>query len=442
MNIRHLLFITILAAALSGCEKNNMVSETSSDEMKMIALRSVGKEFPGTPSYNLENCIVADAKKTLESLRYVDPYPIYYLDYYANVDWNRLIKDPEDRYTVNDRERMTGDVDALLYTHTATGAYTPSKGACSGFITYNKEGDLLFGRNYDAGTAPLVVVFNKNVKQGEHKSVMMTNLMMTQWLFGESYEYDGCLLENGRNLNVLLRQPLIVMDGMNDAGLCFAAYQLPSFQGGAQPDEEGPGETERPISVDQNSGKRQLPQIIAIYKILTECATVDEVVAMLKSYDYTNMCASVNTHWLIADAEGDWRILEYWRDREGKDSLIVMDENDRYKAAYQPIGYIPYEYRCIENYYCNKDATQTFASDFWQFSYTTKARVANMMRHYSPVMTEKEALKCLQYGSYGVEVPNEVTDWSCVYNPRKKTLIFNMRNDLSTVYYVDLNKDL
>ena len=64
-----------------------------------------------------------------------------------------------------------------------------------------------------------------------------------------------------------------------------------------------------------------------------------------------------------------------------------------------------------------------------------------MMRHYSPVMTE-EALKCLQFGNYGIEVPNEVTDWSCVYNTRKKTMIFNMRNDLSTVYSVDLNKDL
>lgn len=445
MNIfKTLLYFAVCAVSAIpvSCTKESPDSANSSDKLNIIDLRSAGKEIPGTPAYNLSDCKVEGAEKTLKSLRYVDPLPIYFMDYYAKVDWNSLIKDPEDRYAVGDIESLTTDMDALLYNKAPAKSVLPSKGACSGFVCFNPEGDLLVGRNYDGDTEPLVVLFNKAVDPGEHRSLIMTDLQLMQGFFGESYEHDDCLLEKGRNLNVLLRQPFLVVDGMNDAGLCLAVYQLPSFQGGALPEEEGPGVTERPVSVDQNTGKKQLPQLIALRKILTESATVEDVVALLQSYDYTNMLVSGNMHWLVADAKGDWRILEYWRGSDGKDSLIVLDEDARYKAAYQPVGFIPYEYRCIENYYCNKEATLTFVSDFWQCSYTTKARVSNMMHHYSPVMTEDEALKCLQFGNYGIEVPNEVTDWSCVYNTRKKTMIFNMRDDLSTVYSVDLNKDL
>ena len=65
-----------------------------------------------------------------------------------------------------------------------------------------------------------------------------------------------------------------------------------------------------------------------------------------------------------------------------------------------------------------------------------------MMRHYSPVMTEGDALRCLQYGNFGIETIDEVTDWSCVYNPKDRTILFNMRDDLSIVYCIDLEKDL
>ncbi len=67
-------------------------------------------------------------------------------------------------------------------------------------------------------------------------------------------------------------------------------------------------------------------------------------------------------------------------------------------------------------------------------------RVAHMMNYYKPTMTEKEAMLCLQEGRYSIEVPNDFTNWSCVYNPKQLTVNFALRNDLSQVYTVDLKE--
>ena len=65
-----------------------------------------------------------------------------------------------------------------------------------------------------------------------------------------------------------------------------------------------------------------------------------------------------------------------------------------------------------------------------------------MMSAYHPVMSESEALLCLQEGNFGIEAPDDVTNWSCVYNPAERTMLFNMRDDMSEVYSIDLKKDL
>ncbi|MDO5341826.1 MAG: hypothetical protein Q4F69_05165 [Bacteroidia bacterium] len=57
-------------------------------------------------------------------------------------------------------------------------------------------------------------------------------------------------------------------------------------------------------------------------------------------------------------------------------------------------------------------------------------------------MDEEEALQCLQYGNYGIEVSGQVTNWSCVYNSRQKTILFNVRDDMSQAFTIDLKKDL
>ena len=123
--------------------------------------------------------------------------------------------------------------------------------------------------------------------------------------------------------------------------------------------------------------------------------------------------------------------------------------NDIYEEAFPPaerkltLAQVPYERNSIENYYCNVEANYTFNTDRWQLTFSNKCRVQRMMTYYWPVMSEEQALRCLQQGNFGMEYASpQVTDWSCVYNPKQGTLLFNMRDDLSEVYFLNVYEEL
>lgn len=447
---KNLFLLTLVAACTIACSKsddpiNEALPEPGQEqESNVIDLRSAGKELPGDVSYDASNCRPEGSEQTLKSVRYVDPLPIYYMDYYAKVDWDKLEKDPSERYAPAAPAAIANDLNNLLYINNPVpNPQTPKIGsACSGFVCFNPQDELLFGRNFD-GESPLVVVFDKAVNPGEHKSVMMTSLTLGQSLYGNLTNYnDKSLLSGIKDISFLLRQPAAIMDGMNDAGLCLAAYQLPAFSEAEDEDSGMSTELPRPSSVDIQRGNKQIIGTTLHKKILRECETVEDVVKLFNKYDYLTLTPDMNLHWFVADAHNNFRFIEIWKGKDGKYTIYTMDEEERWENTYSPSAMIPYEYRSIENYYINMEASSTFTKDYWQYRYSTKARVHNMMSHYSPVMNEEEALQCLQYGNYGIEYRGETTDWSCVYNPKKRTVMFNMRNDMSKVYSIDLNKDL
>lgn len=444
---KNLFILALVAVCTVACSSSEDDSNNKSQPvpgLNVTDLRSAGKELPGDVSYDASNCRPEGSEQTLRSIRYVDPLPIYYMDYYAKVDWDKLEKDPSERYAAADPVAVTNDLDNLLYINNPVPNPKASKigSACSGFVCFTPQNELLFGRNFD-GESPLVVVFDKAVNPGEHKSVMMTSLGFGQLLYGNFTEYnDRSLISGIKDISFLLRQPAAIMDGMNDAGLCFAAYQLPSFSEAEDEDAGSPTVLPRPSSIDIQRGNKQIFVTTLHKRILRECETVEDVVKLFNKFDYTTLTPELNLHWFVADAHNNYRTIEIWKGKDGQYTIYAMDEEERWDAMYAPYALVPYEYRSIENYYVNKEASLTFMNDYWQYKYTHKARVHNMMSHYSPVMNEEEALQCLQYGNYGIELLGETTDWSCVYNPKKRTVMFNMRNDMSKVYSINLNKDL
>lgn len=439
---KYLILVALIAACAVSCNK---IDNPNNKSLNIINLRSAGKQLPGNVSYDASNCRPEGSEQTLRSIRYVEPLPIYYMDYFAKVDWNKLEKDPSDRYAPADPVAVINDINNLLYINNPKldpDIHKPLA-ACSGFVCFNPQNELLFGRNFDSATTPLVVVFDKSVNPGEHKSVMMTSLSMAQSIYGNNNSFnDRSLISGIQDVSFLLRQPAAIMDGMNDAGLCLAAYQLPDFCEAEEDDYGMPTILPRPSSIDIQRGNKQVTASILHKKILRECETVEDVVNLFNKFDYTTFMPVLNIHWYVADANNNYLTIEIWKGEDGEYTIYAMDEEERWNYMYTPSAMIPYEYRAIENYYVNPDVSMTFINDFWQYQYTTKARVHNMMSHYSPVMNEEEALKCLQYGNFSMEVLDGVTNWSCVYNPKKRTVLFNMRNDLSTAYFIDLNKDL
>ncbi len=161
--------------------------------------------------------------------------------------------------------------------------------------------------------------------------------------------------------------------------------------------------------------------------LLTRCATVKDVEKALKEdYDFTQLNHIMNGHFLIADATGDYAVFEYWNDK-----LYVLRAEDRQEALWLIPHVVPFEYNSMENYYCNPEATATYMQDAWQYEFSAKQRVGRMMTYYEPVMSEFQALQCLQKGTYGIEYPGGLANYSAVYNPVELTVLFNVHNDMS-----------
>ena len=434
--------LTVLAVAtallLTGCRNCHQ------SHLKIVELRSAGKELPN-PNIDPSHCKPEGAEATLRSVRYVPGKPIYYMDYTAKVDWESILTDETHQTQLFDFMGVTNKVNDALFDETyQIGQAEYSGAACSGFICHNSRGEMLNCRNYDGDYGEMVVVFNHNVNPGEHKSVMMTDLNAAQMTSG-NFNYGGseALLREGIDVNVLLRQPVALIDGMNDAGLVLTCYQLPDFQ-----DEEGsivdPFEspTPRPRAINQNTGKPQASFTALHYLALTTCETVEDVIALFRSYDCVSLFRNLNIHWCISDANNNWKTLEYWKEKDGTDTLYVFDEEARSKSAFLGNHNIAYEYMSMENYYYNPVPSSTFYMDYWQREFGGVFRAHNMMHHYSLIMDEEEALQCLQYGNFGIEVPGQVTNWSCVYNSKQKTILFNVRDEMDKAFTIDLKKDL
>ena len=451
-----LFFLLAVAATLSivGCQKDPLPSTKKGYDFTIERLRDVGQTIPN-PKIDLNNCIPEGSKETLESVRYVEGKPIYYMDYMAKVDWESLLtQDKDNHFPVFCLKEVSDKISQALFRsyktkEPAEGPY----GSCSGFICKNSKGELLNCRNFDGDFGEMVVIFNHNVKPGEHKSVMMADLSWAQKYAGDNSYGGDNVLKNGKEMNVLLRQPISTVDGMNDAGLVIAGYQLPDFQ-----DQDStvvdpyPSPTPRPYGTDQTTGKPQIGFITVFYQALTTCKTVDDVIDMLRKHDYVALMQNLNIHWCVSDASGKWRTLEYWKDENGQqavgnpkgkaDILHVYDEDARSKSAFLGNHNIAYEYKSMENYYYHPTPSSTFYTDYWQRGFGGVFRAHNMMNYYSLVMDEEEALSVLQQGSYGIEVPGHLTNWSCVYNGTQKTVLFTVRNQTDRAFLIDLKKDL
>ena len=438
-----ILLAASAALIIAGCQKDP-IPDPQKGEFEVKRMRDLGEVSPNP--VNLSHCILPGAKETLESFRHVSKGRLYYMDYIAEFPFEEMIvRDPKLRYKPDDYREMAFRLNSLLYNDAIMGEEAPySLRSCSGFVCHNPQGQLLFGRNMDSGAGNLIVSFHGNQKSG-YKFVMMTNQAYVDVMNGikePNGKADGIFMNKETDLSLALRQPMVSLDGMNEHGLCFAVYQLPNFE-----PEKALQDSHMPMPVDQNnpSSEGQITSTTLHYLILSKCRTVKEAEMLLEKYDYVTIWNCENVHWYVADAEGDYAVFEYWGrgTTESPYELHVMRYNDRFKKTNNATYYgVPYEYNSIENYYCNQEAALNYNQDKWQFNFSNKVRVHHMMSAYKPVMSEKEALLCLQEGSFGIETPDDVTNWSCVYNPAERTMLFNMRNDLSEVYSIDLKEDL
>ena len=425
MKVFHLPFAIAAALLIVSCVAN-------SDGNAPLHVLSLGEPITANP-LGLEHCKPAESADVLTSLHRIDD-KFYYMDYTIDLQLDSLIemdlRSQEDfnlaihSILFNEPEKEDfGDINAL---------------SCSGFVCKNPGGQTLFGRNFDGGAGPLLLTFNT---ANGYRFVASTNPIYNSFKMYYDPEKGGDgVLNNGKTLLYgLLRQPFATTDGMNEYGLCFGAFQLPTFGGLDKKYEPNPDR------LQQETGKKAINPMFMHSYILGKCKTIKEVEEFLRAHDMVTNAQPLNIHWMMADATGDWAIFEYW-----KNELYVYREKELFDLSYKKRGqqHIQWEWWSIENYYRHQEPYLAFPANQaenpanWQQQMTNKLRVEHMMNFYHPIMTEMEALECLQEGHFGIEELGGVTDWSMVFNPAERTIIFNMRDDMTTIYTLDLKKDL
>ena len=254
--------------------------------------------------------------------------------------------------------------------------FDTSNFGCSAFTAATPEGQRLFGRNFDYEETD-VLIFYTEPKDG-YASYGVTDL--TFFDIGTKNGLDGNSLPAKA---LMLAAPYVTMDGINEAGLGTGILQLDIDE------------------LHQDNGKSDLLIFAAIRGILDNCATVDEAIAFLESYDIHSFL-DCSYHLFITDKTGKSVIIE-WTDTE---TFVVEDTA------------------------CTNDvmSSNEFYDPEWQCNrYDT---IKKWLADKNGVLTADEAMTVISDAS--MDKKKFSTEWSCVYNLDEFTFDICLDRDYET----------
>ncbi len=271
---------------------------------------------------------------------------------------------------------------------------------CSAFAAPTPDGGVyLMGRNYDfchkdpatGKEIPISAVLVRTAPAGGKKSISMVD---SYWLgLKKGFYTDGV-----SDLSVMMALPYALMDGINEDGLAVSVLHL----GGTATSQDVPG-------------KRSIITTVAMRMILDKASSVDQAIDMLKDY---NLCqdspAGGNYHFFIADAAGDYAIVEYVHE-----TTDFSGRPNRMEALRQDDTL-----RCVTNFYVSptmKEHPDGGLSDRGRWRYD-KMRGALDLNSYK--LTPQQAMRLLGDVATDVDVnePTSHTQWSSLYNLTDRTL--------------------
>lgn len=154
---------------------------------------------------------------------------------------------------------------------------------CSTISVKNKDGDSIFGRNFDWNTCNALIVHS--VPHNGYSSISTVNMD-----FIDMSGLSSSALPDGLKAAIAMYAPL---DGMNDKGLAVSVNMIQDY-----------------ASISQNTGKPDITTTTAIRLLLNKAANVDEAVSLLGQYDM-HASMSLMTHIAISDVSGRSVVVEY-----------------------------------------------------------------------------------------------------------------------------------
>lgn len=276
---------------------------------------------------------------------------------------------------------------------------------CSAFAAPDKStGNFLMGRNFDfnhrdknSNRIDIPVIVVHTAPKGGKKSVSFVD--------GNFVNYKkGFYTEKGNDLSMLMALPYLLLDGINEDGFAISVLKLD-------------GKPTR----QTKSSQKTIFTTVAMRMLLDRASTVKEATAMLDKY---NMCMDTDTasyHFFMADATGDYAIVEY----TGKNVNINHPENMEVLRDNDTL-------RCVTNFYVSPTMLETEFGGYSSHGRDRYNKLRAGLLKYNYNVTPSQALELLKIVAQG---PNDdkgstgFTQWSQVYNLTKRRLTLNLTRE-------------
>ena len=273
---------------------------------------------------------------------------------------------------------------------------------CSAFAAPDKStGDFLMGRNFDfnhwdkdSNRIDIPVIVVHTAPKGGTKSVSFVD--------GYFVGYKkGFYTAPKTDLSMLMALPYLLLDGINEDGFAISVLKLD-------------GKPTR----QTDASKKTVFTTVAMRMLLDRASTVKEATAMLDKY---NMCMDRDTasyHFFMADATGDYAIVEY----TGKDVNIKNPTNMETLWQNDTL-------RCVTNFYVSPTMLNTeFGGDSHHGRDRYNNLRAGLLKHNYNLTSSQalELLKVVAQGPEGSTSSTGYTQWSEVFNLTKRRLTMNI----------------
>ena len=374
-----------------------------------MAMATAAASCAGGTSASTENkaSFITDAGKLemIHSMKDLDGNGrLYEIDY--NQDY---MLDSVMQPGITEQTELFRHIASLLFDNLpAENAEVKYGAGCSAFAAQEADGKgFLMGRNYDfrhftpdnKSYLPTSAILVRTAPEGGKKSISMVDGLNLG--FGQGFYNDG-----KTDLSMLMALPYAALDGINEDGFAIGVLALNEKQ------------------TNQQTGKQRIGTTVAIRMMLDKASTVREAIEMLKNYDMDMRGnGHSNYHFFMADATGDYAIVEYTFDKDRTEPKVmeVFTDDD--------------SLRCVTNFYVAPSMTGT--TDGWGSSHG-KDRYENLRKTLDEkkhVMKEAEAMQLLEKVSQPpTEELTSQTQWSALYNLTEKTLRLTILREYAKEY--------
>lgn len=251
---------------------------------------------------------------------------------------------------------------------------------CSTIQAQNKNGDYLFGRNFDWYNNDALIIISKPKNAYASISTVNTNFITSL----------SPIPENA----LVLASMYAPLDGMNEKGLTISVNYI-----------------EDNATIHQNTNKPDITTTTAIRLLLNKASNVEEAISLLKEYD---MHSSMNwmTHFAITDSEGNAVAVEYIENK-----MVVT------------------ETKILTNFYVSEGSKHGIGT---QQSHIRFENLEKILKKKETLEMDdvRDALESVSKKHFN---DGETTEWSIIFNQNTKEIHYYHRENYKKRYTFNLN---